>query len=81
MKAKSAAIVGIFVCAGFTVPLLKKALRPLGVYALAGGMLAYEVVCRTGEISVGAVMGAFNRVERKFGRILMKKSADEVAES
>jgi len=80
MKSKSAAIVGISICAGLSAPLLKKALRPLGVYALAGGMLVYEVVCSAGEIPVGAVMGVFNRVERKFGRILTKKSADEVAE-
>jgi hypothetical protein len=81
VKLRSAAIVGITICAGFSAPLLKKALRPLGVYALAGGMLVYEAVCTAGEIPVGAVMGAFSRVERRFGRILMKKSADEVAES
>jgi hypothetical protein len=81
MKSKSVAIVGISVCVGLSAPLLKKTMRPLGVYALAGGMLAYEAVCRAGEASAGAIMRAFKKVERKFERALLKESADEVPES
>ena len=32
-------------CIGAATPLIIRAARPLAAYALAGGMLAYEVAC------------------------------------
>ena len=45
----AAVIVGVGI--GVTAPIIKKAARPLGFYALAGGMLAYEAACEAIEFS------------------------------
>jgi hypothetical protein len=39
------------VCIGATLPLIVKAVKPLGVYALAGGLIAYEAACELIEAS------------------------------
>jgi len=39
------------VCIGAALPLIVKAVKPLGAYALAGGMIAYEAACELIEAS------------------------------
>jgi len=39
------------VCVGAALPVIVKAVKPLGAYALAGGMLAYENACDAIEAS------------------------------
>ncbi len=52
-------LLGVFV--GAAVPLIVKAVRPLGAYALAGGMIAYEAVCEAVESSGEALSASIRR--------------------
>jgi hypothetical protein len=52
------------VVAGATAPVIVKAARPLAAYALAGGMLAYEVACDALESS----RDAYRTIEKTFRR-------------
>jgi hypothetical protein len=44
-------IILLGVCVGAAAPIIIKAARPLAAYAIAGGMLAYEVACDAIETS------------------------------
>lgn len=50
------------VCVGAAAPLMAKALKPLGVYAFAGGMIAYEVACDVIEDSKEALRESFENI-------------------
>jgi hypothetical protein len=56
-------VVGLGVA--LTAPLLKKAIRPAGVYALAGTMIAYEAACGIMEISEDLVRRSVKRIRHK----------------
>ena len=49
------------VCVGVALPLLARAVRPLGVYALAGGMIAFEAVCDMFENTADAMSASMRK--------------------
>lgn len=59
---------GVF--AGAAVVVLSKAARPLGAYAFAGGMIAFEAACDAAESSRDALSAS----TRKIRRALKKES-------
>lgn len=50
------------VCAGAAIPLIAKAARPLGTYAIAGGMIAYEAACDATEDSREALSASAKKI-------------------
>lgn len=52
------------ICAGAAVPLIARAAKPLGAYAIAGGMIAYEAACDAGENSRDFLSASTKRIRR-----------------
>lgn len=59
------------VCAGAAIPLIARAARPLGAYAIAGGMIAYEAACDATENSREALSVSAKKI-----RAAMKNKPD-----
>ena len=59
------------VCAGAAISLIVKAARPLGNYAIAGGMIAYEAACDATESPREAISASAERI-----RAAMKSEPD-----
>ena len=49
------------VCIGAMLPLAVKAVKPPGIYAVAGGMLAYEAGCELIEASEDVLRASVDR--------------------
>ena len=49
-------------CAGAAIPLIAKASRPLGAYAIAGGMIAFEAACDAAESSREALSASARKI-------------------
>ncbi len=62
------------VCVGAAVPVILKAVRPYGAYALAGGLLAYESLCDAAESAGEAVSVTVRNAREELNR---KKSHHE----
>jgi hypothetical protein len=71
----TAVIIGVGL--GLAVPLVRKAARPLGFYALAGGMIAYEAACEAIENSGFKISRSFKNVTAKLRRAVARNSAGE----
>ena len=56
------------ICAGAAVVLIARAARPLGAYALAGGMIAYEAACDAAEGSRDAFSTSSEIIRGKLKR-------------
>jgi uncharacterized membrane protein YebE (DUF533 family) len=56
--------------AGAAVVLIAKAARPLGAYAIAGGMLAYEAACSATEGPLDAIASSSEKIRNKLRRVL-----------
>lgn len=56
------------VCIGAALPLIAKAARPLGAYALAGGMIAYEVACELIEASEDIIWKSLDKARQTIRR-------------
>ncbi len=69
MKKPTFFLLGVF--AGAAIPLIAKASRPLGTYAIAGGMIAFEAACDAAESSRDALSAS----ARKIKRALLKKES------
>ena len=62
MTTRAALLLGI--CVGASLPLIAKTLRPLSVYALAGGMIAYETICDALESSKETLLKSGDEASR-----------------
>ncbi|GAB4330781.1 MAG: hypothetical protein Kow0099_01570 [Candidatus Abyssubacteria bacterium] len=62
MSTKTVFLLGV--CVGAAI-LIVKAVKPLGAYALAGGMVAYEAACDAVEASREALEDSVRRVRAR----------------
>lgn len=51
-------------CVGAAAALSAKAIRPLGAYAIAGAMIAYEAACEAAENSIDALSSSRKKRRR-----------------
>ena len=55
------------VCVGAALPVIIRAARPVGAYALAGGMIAYEAACDALEASEDVLRASAGKVRHGMG--------------
>jgi len=58
------------VCASLTAAIVIKAARPLGAYALAGGIIAYETACDVAESSRESLSASAEKVRHGLKKYL-----------
>jgi len=80
MKFK-ASLVLLGIGLGVAAPLPKRSLRPLSVYALTGGMIAYEAVCGLAESSGDMVNKSLQKVRHILHREMPARNQGEASPS
>jgi hypothetical protein len=58
------------VCAGVAAPLIAKVVRPLSVYAVGGGMIAYEAACDAAEASRDTISASAKKIRRRLKKAI-----------